>query len=289
MQKLIEKAKNLVEALPYIRRFWGRTVVIKYGGAAMAAQDLRDLFAQDIALMKFVGMHPVVVHGGGPQIKAVMDRLGIETEMKDGMRVTTPETLEVVEMVLGGPVNSGIVQLINRHGAKAVGLTGKDGSLIEARKYVGDDPKNSVDYGMVGEVEHVHPEIIEVLSDKFVPVIAPLGVGKDGHSYNINADLAAGSIASALKAAKLILLTDVEGVQSADGQLIHSLAADEARKMIANGSIAGGMLPKIQCCLSALEKGVGKTHIIDGRVEHSVLLEVFTDEGIGTEIINEAP
>lgn len=284
MQKQISQAKILVEALPYIRRFWGRTIVIKYGGAAMAAQDLRDLFAQDVALMKYVGMRPVVVHGGGPQIKSVLDRLCIQCEMKDGMRVTDEATLEVVEMVLGGPVNSNIVQLLNRHGVKAVGLTGKDGGLIEAVKYRGDDPNGGVDYGLVGEVAAVHPEVIEALYD-FVPVIAPLGVGTDGHTYNINADLAAGRIAAALKAAKLIILTDVEGVKDKSGTLLRTLTAEEALRMIGNGAISGGMIPKIKCCLSALEQGAEKAHIIDGRVEHSVLLEIFTDTGVGTQIV----
>jgi len=286
MKELIEKAKTLVEALPYIRRFWGRTMVIKYGGAAMAAQDLGDLFAQDVALMKYVGMRPVVVHGGGPQIKSALDRLRIQCEMKDGLRVTNEATLEVVEMVLGGPVNSNIVQLLNRHGVKAVGLTGKDGGLIEAVKYRGEDPKGGVDYGLVGDVAAIHPEVVEALFD-FVPVIAPLGVGVDGHTYNINADVAAGHIAAALKAAKLIILTDVEGVKDKSGSLLHTLSFKEAGRMIEDGTISGGMIPKIKCCLSALERGAEKAHIIDGRVEHSVLLEIFTDTGVGTQIIGK--
>lgn len=287
MQTLITKAKTLVEALPYIRRFWGQTIVIKYGGAAMAAQDLRDLFAQDIALMKYVGMKPVIVHGGGPQIKNVLDRLSIQCEMREGMRVTDEATLEVVEMVLGGPVNSGIVQLLNRHGAKAVGLTGKDGSLIEAVKYRGENGKGGVDFGLVGEVERVNPEVVEALLDRFVPVIAPLGVGADGNTYNINADLAAGKIASAMGAAKFIILTDVEGVKDKNGTLLHTLTASQAKRLIEEGVIAGGMIPKVRCCIHALEEGAKQAHIIDGRVEHSVLLEIFTDSGIGTQIIKD--
>lgn len=287
MQNLIAKAKTLVEALPYIRRFWGQTIVIKYGGAAMAAQDLRDLFAQDIALMKYVGMKPVIVHGGGPQIKNVLDRLSIQCEMRDGMRVTDEATLEVVEMVLGGPVNSGIVQLLNRHGVKAVGLTGKDGSLIEAMKYRGENGKGGVDFGLVGEVEKVNPEVVETLLDRFVPVIAPLGVGRDGNTYNINADLVAGKIASAMGAAKFIILTDVEGVKDKNGALLHTLTAFQAKRLIEDGVIVGGMIPKVRCCINALEQGAKQAHIIDGRVEHSVLLEIFTDSGIGTQIIKE--
>ncbi len=287
MQNLIAKAKTLVEALPYIRRFWGQTIVIKYGGAAMAAQDLRDLFAQDIALMKYVGMKPVIVHGGGPQIKNVLDRLSIQCEMREGMRVTDEATLEVVEMVLGGPVNSGIVQLLNRHGVKAVGLTGKDGSLIEAVKYRGENGKGGVDFGLVGEVERVNPEVVEALLDRFVPVIAPLGVGADGNTYNINADLAAGKIASAMGAAKFIILTDVEGVKDKNGTLLHTLTASQAKRLIEEGVIAGGMIPKVRCCIHALEEGAKQAHIIDGRVEHSVLLEIFTDSGIGTQIIKD--
>ncbi len=285
MEKLIGKAKVLIEALPYIRRFGGGAMVVKYGGAAMVAQDLRELFAQDVALLKFVGIHPVVVHGGGPQIKAVLDRLGIESRFHDGLRVTDPQTLEVVEMVLGGPVNSGIVELISRHGADAVGLTGKDGYLIEASKYMGPDGSGGVDYGLVGDVERVRPEILGSLLNKFIPVIAPLGVDSGGVTYNINADTVAGRIAGALKAAKLMILTDQEGVLNPDGKLIRSLTASEAKKFIEDGTISGGMLPKVQCCLQALREGVGKAHIIDGRVEHCLLLEIFTTSGVGTEIL----
>lgn len=285
MQKLIEKAKVLVEALPFIRRFAGGTMVVKYGGAAMSSKDLRDLFAQDIALLRFVGIKPVVVHGGGPQIKAVLDQLGIQSRFQDGMRVTDPKTLEVVEMVLGGPVNSGIVELICRHGVKAVGLTGKDGYLIQAAKYLGPEGSEGVDYGLVGDVERIDPDILENIIEKFVPVIAPLGVGKDGTTYNINADTAAGRIAGALKASKLVILTDQEGVLGPDKKLLRSITAKEAEQFIKDGVISGGMLPKIRCCLKALSEGVGKAHIIDGRVEHCLLLEIFTATGIGTEIL----
>ena len=285
MQQLIEKAKVLVEALPYIRRFFGSTMVVKYGGAAIVAEELRELFAQDIALLKFVGIRPVVVHGGGPQIKKVLDQLGIKSHFRDGLRVTDQQTLEVVEMVLGGPVNSGIVELINRHGAKAVGLTGKDGYLIKAKKYMGPDGSSRVDYGLVGDVEVVNPEVLEAMMDRFVPVIAPLGVGADGTTYNINADTVAGKIAGALKAVKFVILTDQEGVLGRDGRLQRSLPESQARRFIEEGVISGGMLPKVECCLKALKEGVGKAHIIDGRVEHCLLLEVFTEKGLGTEIL----
>lgn len=270
--------------MPYIRRFWGGTMVVKYGGAAMAAEDLRELFAQDIALLRFVGIKPVVVHGGGPQIKAVLDKLGIESVFRDGMRVTDPQTLEVVEMVLGGPVNSSIVELITRHGAKAVGLTGKDGHLIEAVKYKGSEG-SSVDYGLVGDVNRVNPEILTSMLDEFVPVIAPLGVDTEGVTYNINADTAAGRIAGALKASKFVILTDQEGVLGRDGKLVRSLTTGEARAYIDEGVISSGMIPKVNCCLKALERGVGKAHIIDGRLEHCLLLEIFTTSGVGTEIL----
>ena len=285
MQKLIEKAKVLIEALPYIRRFYGKTIVVKYGGAAMVTQELRELFAQDIALLKFVGIRPVVVHGGAPQIKKVLDALGIESCFRDGLRVTDQRTLEVVEMVLGGPVNSGIVELISRHGAKAVGLTGKDGYLINAKKYMGADGSGGVDYGLVGDVEKVEPEVLEAILDRFVPVIAPLGVGSDGATYNINADTVAGRIAGALKASKFVILTDQEGVLGRDKELLRSLTESQVRRLIEEGVISGGMLPKAQCCLQALKEGVGKAHIIDGRVEHCLLLEVFTETGVGTEIM----
>jgi len=284
MKKLIEKAKVLVEALPYIRRFRGGTMVVKYGGAAMQAEDLRDLFAQDIALLRFVGINPVVVHGGGPQIKAVLDKLGIESTFKDGLRVTDPQTLEVVEMVLGGPVNSSIVELITRHGAKAIGLTGKDGHLIEAAKYKGPGG-SGVDYGLVGDVRRVNPEILLSILDQFVPVIAPLGADGRGATYNINADTVAGKIAGALKASKFVILTDQEGVLGKDGRLKRSLTAGEAREYVNEGVISDGMVPKVDCCLRALEEGVGKAHIIDGRLEHCLLLEIFTTSGVGTEIL----
>ena len=285
MEKLIEKAKVLIEALPYIRRFWGGAMIVKYGGAAMVSRQLSELFAQDVALLRFVGIKPIVVYGGGPQIKEVLDRLGIKSRFQDGLRVTDPQTLEVVEMVLGGPVNSGIVELISRHGVKAVGLTGKDGYLIEARKYMEPEGSSGVDFGLVGDVERINPEVLETLLDNFLPVIAPLGVGSDGTTYNINADTVAGRVAGALNAAKLVILTDQEGVIGPEGKTLRSITVSEAKRYIADGVISGGMLPKVKCCLQALSEGVGKAHIIDGRVQHCLLLEIFTSSGIGTEIM----
>jgi len=291
MQKLIEKAEVLIEALPYIRRFYHKTIVIKYGGAAMADEDLKEGFAMDIVLMKYVGLNPVVVHGGGPQIGQVLQQMGKASTFVQGLRVTDQETMDVVEMVLGGKVNKEIVGLINRCGGKAVGLSGKDGGLIQAKKLhlspqeQGDTPPEIVDLGMVGEVEGINADVIKTLDEgAFIPVIAPVGVDGDGKTYNINADLVAGKVAAALGAEKLILLTDVPGVLDKDKNLITSLQAHEAKDLIAQGIVATGMIPKITCCLEALTGGVVKAHIIDGRVKHALILEIFTDGGVGTEL-----
>jgi len=292
MRKGIEKAKTLIEALPYIKEFYNKTIVIKYGGHAMVDEELKKNFALDIILMKYVGINPVVVHGGGPQINQVLKKMNIESSYVHGMRVTDSETMDVVEMVLIGKVNKEIVSLINFHGGKAVGLSGRDGDLIRARKMqvlkevVENAPPELIDLGRVGEVTDVNPDILLTLDSRdFIPVIAPVGVGDDGHSYNINADLVAGAVAAHLGAAKLILLTDVEGVLDQDGVLISSMTREEAGGYIEKGVIAGGMIPKIKCCQDAVGGGVAKAHIIDGRIEHAILLEMFTQRGIGTEIV----
>jgi acetylglutamate kinase len=291
MKELIEKAEVLIEALPYIRRFYRKTMVIKYGGAAMADERLKEAFAMDIVLMKYVGLNPVVIHGGGPQIGQVLQQMGKASTFVQGMRVTDQETMDVVEMVLVGKVNKEIVDLINRCGGKAVGLSGKDGGLIRAKKLHLSSPRQEalppeiVDLGLVGEVEGINSDVIETLDDgDFIPVIAPIGVGVDGKTYNINADLVAGTVAAALGAEKLILLTDVPGVLDKKGNLIASLRVREAKDLIAQGICSEGMIPKINCCLEALAGGVGKAHIIDGRVKHALILEVFTDAGVGTEL-----
>lgn len=289
MQQAINKAKILMEALPYIKAFKNKTFVIKFGGNAMVDTALSHSFALDIILLNYVGIRPVVVHGGGPQIGEFMDRLGMKTKFVDGLRVTDKNTIEIVEMVLVGKINKEIVAHINQNGGKAVGLSGKDGNLLMAEKiWLKDknDLSKKVDIGMVGEVKSVNPNVINTLDiDQFIPVIAPLGAGEDGETYNINADTAAGEIASALKAEKLILLTDVEGVKDKTGNLLSTLTEQETEKSIETGAISGGMIPKVNCCCKALDKGVGKAHIIDGRVEHAVLLEIFTDVGIGTQIV----
>ncbi len=284
-------ARVLSEALPYIRRFQGKTVVIKYGGNAMVDEQLKSGFARDIVLMKLVGINPVVVHGGGPQIGEQLKKLGKESEFIDGMRVTDSETMDVVEMVLGGLVNKEIVNLITHHGGRAVGLTGKDGDLIRARKLTiqRDSPEleapEIIDLGHVGEVESIDASVVDMLtSGDFIPVVAPIGVGADGHSYNINADLVAGRMAEVLNAEKLILLTNTAGLLDGDGELLTGLKAGDVNHLIANGTIHGGMLPKVGCALSAVNSGVHAAHIIDGRVEHAVLVELFTDEGVGTLI-----
>jgi acetylglutamate kinase len=289
VEKLIEKAKILIEALPYIRAFSGKTVVIKYGGKAMTEEALKNAFAQDVVLMKYIGLNPVVVHGGGPQINLMMKRLGLEPKFVKGVRVTDSQTMEIVEMVLGGMINKEIVALINQHGGRAVGLTGKDGRLIRAKKVregdgssEGDEP---IDMGLVGEVEEVDPQVIRNLDqDRFIPVIAPIGADSEGRTYNINADWVAGAVASSLKAEKLLLLTDVKGILDEQGKLLPTISKKDAARLIKKDIIKEGMLPKVKAALSAVEGGVTKAHIIDGRVPHALLLEIFTDKGIGTEI-----
>ncbi len=292
LQSSMERADILLEALPYIRRFYNKTIVIKYGGHAMVDEDLKDKFAQDVVMMKYIGINPVVVHGGGPQIGSFLKKLGKESKFIQGMRVTDQETMDIVEMVLVGMVNKEIVGLINRHGGKAVGLSGKDGNLIEAEKYYLNDekarntPSEIIDIGLVGKVKTVNAELIVSLGqNNFIPVIAPTGMGENGETYNINADIVAGEVAAALKAEKLLLLTDVAGVLDADKKLIQTMTNQDALNLIDDGTVEGGMFPKVKCCLKALRGGVKKAHIIDGRLKHAILLEVFTDKGIGTEIV----
>ncbi len=281
MKKHIEKIKVLLEALPYIKEFYGKTVVIKFGGSAMVEDELKRSFALDVVLMKYVGMNPVIVHGGGPQIAGVLERLGKESRFVKGIRVTDAETMDVVEMVLGGKINKEIVGLINSYGGRAVGLSGKDAGLIKAGRL----KIRGADVGLAGEVKEVNPDVIKTLEENdFIPVIAPVGGDEKGQSYNVNADTAAGKIATALKAEKLILLTDVEGVLDKDKKLISSLSLSETRSIIRKKVAVGGMIPKLKCCAEAVAKGVTSAHVIDGRVEHAVLLEVFTDAGIGTVI-----
>ena len=291
----LQTAKILTEALPYIQKFTGRTLVIKFGGNAMVDEQLKQSFARDIVLMKLVGINPVIVHGGGPQIGELLDKLNIDSHFVDGMRVTDSKTMDVVEMVLGGAVNKEIVSLINHAGGKAIGITGKDGQLITARKMVvtRNNPEMEapeiIDIGQVGEVEHINTSVIDMLtSSDFIPVIAPIGVDADGNSYNINADLVAGKIAEVLQAEKLLLLTNIAGLQGRDGSVLTGLCTEEVDDLIADGTISGGMLPKIRCALDAVKANVRSAHIIDGRVSHAVLLEIFTDEGVGTLITNRA-
>lgn len=287
-EKALEVANVLVEALPYIRRFTGKTIVVKYGGNAMVDDAMTRSFAEDIVLMKLVGMNPVVVHGGGPQIGSLLEKLGIKSEFISGMRVTDAATMDVVEMVLGGTVNKALVSLLNQAGGKAIGITGKDGGLIQASKMsMLDAGGKSLDIGFVGEVVGVNREVVDILvNGDFIPVIAPVGVGADGQSYNINADLVAGKVAEALHAEKLVLLTNVAGLQDKSGNVLTGLSTVQVDALIADGTIYGGMLPKIQCALDAVKNGVTSSHIIDGRVEHAVLLEIFTDSGVGTLITN---
>lgn len=293
MEKFIGKAEVLMEALPYIRRFYGKTFVVKYGGAAMVDEELKTSFAQDIVLLKYVGINPVVVHGGGPQINEMLKRMGTPTQFVRGMRVTDQETMDIVEMVLVGKINKEIVNLINQHGGMAVGLSGKDGGLIRARKMnvtvsTNGEPPEIIDIGLVGEIVGIDPTVINALDENmFIPVIAPVGVGDKGETYNINADLVAGQVAEALHAEKLILLTDVEGVKNKNGGLLSTLKTNQARKLIEEGVVGEGMIPKVECCIEALKGGVGKTHIIDGRLKHVVLLEIFTKEGVGTEVVRK--
>ena len=283
-----QKAQVLAEALPYIRRFHGKTIVVKYGGNAMTDEKLKHSFARDVVLLKLVGMDPVVVHGGGPQIDDLLKRVGKKGEFIQGMRVTDRETMDVVEMVLGGLVNKDIVNLINQAGGRAIGLTGKDGSFIRARKMLvqnKDDASKMLDIGQLGEIQSIDPEVISLLeSREFIPVVAPIGVGDDGESYNINADLVAGKLAEVLRAEKLILLTNTPGVLDKSGKLLTGLTPKEVDGLFADGTISGGMLPKIGSALDAAKSGVKSVHIIDGRVEHALLLEVLTDQGVGTLI-----
>ncbi|MDD2767888.1 MAG: acetylglutamate kinase [Methylococcus sp.] len=290
-------AHVLTEALPYIRRFKGKTIVVKYGGNAMIDERLKNSFARDIVLLKLVGINPVVVHGGGPQIGSLLQRLGKTSEFVQGMRVTDAETMDVVEMVLGGLVNKEIVNLINRHGGAAVGLSGKDGDLIRARKILMELPPADkeqlqaeapeiIDLGYVGEVASIDPAVVHMLvNSDFIPVVAPIGVGADGCSYNINADLVAGKMAEVLKAEKLILLTNTQGILGKDGALLTGLSLTEVDALIEDGTISGGMIPKVRCAMDALRGGVNSSHIIDGRIDHAVLLELFTDQGIGTLLL----
>lgn len=288
MEKMIEKARTLIEALPYIRSFAGRTIVIKYGGKAMVDDRLKDTFAQDVVLMKYVGMNPIVVHGGGPQINTMMERLGLKPKFVRGVRVTDAATMEVVEMVLGGAINKEIVNLIQQHGGRAVGLTGKDAGMLTARKIsLGTSfSAETADMGCAGEIAMVDPQILKSLNrERIIPVIAPIGVDREGQTYNINADHVAGALSASLSAEKLILLSDVKGILDQRGKLIPSLSRKDVRRYVRRGVIKEGMLPKAQAAVTAVEGGVGKAHIIDGRVPHALLLEVFTDKGIGTEII----
>lgn len=291
MKHLIEKANNLMEALPYIRRFAGKTFVIKYGGHAMSEERLKKSFALDVIMLKSLGINTVIVHGGGPQINETLKRYGIVSEFVRGMRVTDADTMSVVEMVLVGQVNKEVVGYLNQHGGRAVGLSGKDGNLLLARKLLQDvvhedGTSEQVDIGFVGDVVKVNTDLIKVLEQsQYIPVVAPVGVGLAGECYNINADLVAGRVAAALNAEKLILLTDIEGVKGKNGALLSSIAVSEMHRLIDDGSITGGMIPKVTCCADALNDGVKKAHIIDGRVEHAVLLEIFTDVGIGSEIV----
>jgi len=286
-------ARVLTEALPYIQRFTGKTVVVKYGGNAMVDPQLQESFARDVVLMKLVGINPIVVHGGGPQIGQLLEKLGINSEFVDGMRVTDSATMDVVEMVLGASVNKKIVSAIHRNGGKAIGVTGKDGQLIRARKLSVTRDSHElqaaeiIDIGHVGEVEQIDVEVLDMIrGSNFIPVIAPIGVGRDGSTYNINADLVAGKLAEVLQAEKLILLTNVAGLFNSDGEILTGLSSNEVDTLIGNGSIQGGMLPKIRCALEAVKAGVASAHIIDGRVPHAALLEIFTDEGVGTLITN---
>ncbi len=290
MNGLIEKANVLIEALPYIRTFFGRTFVIKYGGNAMIDDELKKSVMLDLILLKYVGVDPVLVHGGGPAINEMMGKLGKKPTFVSGLRVTDEETMEIAEMVLAGKVNKEIVSLISKYGGKAVGLSGKDGNMIIARKkvVVGED-NQEIDLGHVGEVEKINPQVIRILSKEgFIPVISSIGVGYQGESYNINADSVAGELAIALEAAKLILLTDVEGIYERPDDpktLISALHIEQARKLVASGNISAGMIPKVEACIRAVENGVARTHIIDGRTKHSMLLEIFTDKGIGTMVV----
>ena len=296
MERLIKKADVLVEALPYIRTFSGKTIVIKYGGAAMTQDELKDGFAEDVVLLKYVGINPVIVHGGGPQINKMLSRLGIKSTFKRGVRVTDQATMDVVEMVLGGKVNKEIVTMLNQHGGKAAGITGKDANFILCKPFSAKiwsqgldkefQSNPDEDYGFVGEVDRIDPHIITKLQqENIIPVIAPIGVDRKGKSHNINADLVAGAVAGALKAEKLLVLTDVKGIRNSAKEHVSTLSKKDVEQMVKKGTITEGMLPKVRSCLRGIEEGLQKAHIIDGRVPHAVLLEIFTDKGIGTEIV----
>jgi acetylglutamate kinase len=298
MNKLIKKANVLIEALPYIRTFRGKTIVIKYGGHAMTDTSLKERFAQDVVLLKYVGLNPVIVHGGGPQIDKMLNRLGIQAKFRHGVRVTDEATMEIVEMVLAGKINMEIVDLLNRHGGRAVGLSGKDGGLMLTRpltakawaesleKDLDGDDEDGNDFGFVGEVQSVDPSLVlKLQQDHYIPVIAPIGTDREGSTYNINADLVAGAIAGALTAEKLVMMTDVRGIRDAKGRHLSTVSRKDVQRMVKKGTISEGMLPKVHACLDALAGGVGKAHIIDGRIPHAILLEVFTHKGIGTEIV----
>ncbi|MCP9449636.1 MAG: acetylglutamate kinase [Nitrospira sp.] len=296
MNRLIKKASILIEALPYIRTFRGKTVVVKYGGHAMTEASLKERFAQDVVLLKYVGINPVIVHGGGPQIDKMLTRLGIQAKFRHGVRITDQATMEVVEMVLAGQINMEITDLINRHGGSAVGLSGKDGGLIRSKPLTAKAWAESLerdwdgedgDFGLVGDIEKVDPGLLRNLQeDHYIPVIAPIGSDREGNTYNINADLVAGAVAGALKAEKLVMMTDIKGIRDAKGHHLSTVSRKDVQRMVKKGVITEGMLPKVHACLDALEAGVGKAHIIDGRIPHAVLLEIFTRRGIGTEIVS---
>ena len=297
MDKLIKKANVLIEALPYIRTFRGKTVVVKYGGHAMTDSSLKERFAQNVVLLKYVGINPVIIHGGGPQIDKMLDRLGIQAKFRHGVRITDEATMEIVEMVLAGKINMEITDLINRHGGSAVGLRGKDGGLILSkpltakawaesldRDLEGEDSEG--DFGLVGDIEKVDPGLLRNLQDDhYIPVIAPIGTDREGNTYNINADLVAGAVAGALRAEKLVMMTDIKGIRDANGRHLSTVSRKDVQRMMKKGTITEGMIPKVHACLDALAEGVGKAHIIDGRIPHAVLLEIFTRKGIGTEIV----
>ncbi len=294
MKKSIQKAEVLIEALPFIKTFYNKTLVIKYGGNAMVSEELKNNFALDVVMMKYIGINPVIVHGGGPLIGKTLERFGIQSKFIDGQRVTSEEMIDVVEMVLGGKINQDIVSLINRHGGNAVGITGKDGDLIQAKRFrkVKKCPETNrpeiIDLGLVGDIKQVNANILNTLDRaEFIPVIAPIGRGENGETLNINADFVAAKIAGELKAEKLLLMTDIEGVKDKNGKLITDLTRKEAQQLIRSKVIKDGMLPKVNCCLEALKEGVTKTHIVDGRVKHALLLELFTQAGVGTQIVEK--
>ena len=297
MNRLIKKANVLIESLPYIRTFRGKTVVVKYGGHAMTDASLKERFAQNVVLLKYVGINPVIIHGGGPQIDKMLDRLGIEAKFRHGVRVTDEATMEIVEMVLAGQINMEITDLINRHGGSAVGLSGKDGGLILSKPLTAkawaetlerdlDDEDDDGDFGLVGDIERVDPSLLHKLQgDHYIPIIAPIGTDREGNTYNINADLVAGAIAGALRAEKLVMMTDIKGIRDAKGHHLSTVSRKDVQRMVKKGTITEGMLPKVHACLDAIDAGVGKAHIIDGRIPHAILLEIFTRKGIGTEIV----